>query len=142
MKKWIAWLILLISVFAQSSVTTIPLVLNVLLVYYIVKKESWVVGAAFFSGFLLDIITLGHLGKSSVFLIIFLFIVMLYEKKFEIQTVTFVFFSSFSSSIIFLFVYGYQNIFINAFVSSIISIFFFLMLIRIVPHRLEKNSDI
>lgn len=130
MKKWIAWLILLISVFAQSSVTTIPLVLNVLLVYYIVKKESWVVGAAFFSGFLLDIITLGHLGKSSVFLIIFLFIVMLYERKFEIQTVTFVFFASFFGSLAYFFVLGQSVVVFQAISSALLESVFFLFLYR------------
>jgi len=57
--------------------------------------------AAFLTGAVLDILLLNPLGKTSLFLVVFLFIILLYDKKFDIQTFPFVFLASFIGSFVY-----------------------------------------
>ncbi len=128
-------LLILVSLFLQT-ITTIPIVLTVLLMSYIFSKESWVFLAAFLSGILLDVITLGTLGESSLFFILFLFLVDLYEKKFEIQTLSFVLLSSFFGSLGYLLLFGYNAVLITAIASTCLSAFFFVL-----THKRKKGKQ-
>lgn len=125
MKKIILFLLLFLSIFLQASITTIPIVLDVLLIFYILKRKPWVFVAAFVSGFFLDLLTVRTLGQSSLFFLIFLFVVSLYERKFEIVSGYFVFFSSFLGSLFFLKISGYDYIFQQALISAIFSTLLF-----------------
>ena len=65
-------LIFLISLVLESTLTTIPLVLVVLLLMAVFKKSNLVFGLAFLAGLVLDLLALRNLGYTSLFLIIFL----------------------------------------------------------------------
>lgn len=102
MKRLSILLLILLCAFLQSA-TTIPLTLIALLLVYIFDRKPWVVGLAFVAGFILDSLLLGKMGMQSLFFVVFLFVVMLYERKFEIKTMQFVFVFSFLGSLIYLF---------------------------------------
>lgn len=119
MKQLYILVLLFLAILVESSITTIPIVLSIILILYIFTKSPWVFLAAFISGLFLDIFSVRTLGQTSLFLITFLFIITLYERKFEIATNYFVLFSSFFGSLIFLIIFGYNYAFPAALASSI-----------------------
>lgn len=102
MRIWILSFILLIAVLIEATLITVPLVLILLINLLALEKKSWVFTAAFFSGLMLDILTLRYLGSTSLFFVAFLFVINLYERKFETSHIYFVFFASFIGSFLYL----------------------------------------
>ncbi len=130
--KWIFWLILIVFLVLASFLTTLPLIIvMILLVYLFYRDSSWVLVLAFIFGLFLDVQGVGHIGRSSIFLLFFIFIVSLYERRHEIDTVPFVFFAAFIGSFLFLEVLGYDYIFIQSFANSIIAITAFIVISRL-----------
>lgn len=118
-------ILLFFAILLEASITTVPLVLDILLVLYILKRKPWVFAAAFISGIFLDLFLVRTLGQSSVFFLIFLFIISLYGRKFEIVSSYFVLFSSFVGSLLFLKIFGYDYVFQQALISAIFSTLLF-----------------
>lgn len=116
---------IIVAILVEATITPIPIVALVLLVFYIVKRSSQVFFPAFVSGIVLDIFSVRTLGLSSLFFIAFMFTVFLYERKFETQTITFVFFATFLGSLIYLKIFGYNNILFQSFINAIIGVLLF-----------------
>ncbi|MDP2649478.1 MAG: hypothetical protein Q8P10_01400 [bacterium] len=131
MKQFLlVFLLLFFLVFLEGSITTIPLVLDVLLVLYVLLRSPWIFLAAFLGGLFLDISLVNHPGNTSIFFLVFLLIVNLYERKFEISNVYFILIYSFLGSLIFLKISGYDNIFVQSLLSSIFSVLLFIIMKR------------
>lgn len=108
-----------------SSLTTIPLSVGILVVSTVLFKKSWVFFAGFLLGLFLDLFLLRILGYTSLVFTIFVFLIWLYERKFETQSITFVFSATFLGSIIYLMVFGYNNILIQSFINAVIGVLLF-----------------
>lgn len=128
---WFLIILILLSVFLQASVTTLPLVLLLFLNAAVIAKKTWVFPAAFLTGAVLDILLLNPLGKTSLFLVVFLFIVLLYDKKFDIQTFPFVFLASFIGSFVYFIAFQISNVFAQALTSTAIAALSFFLLIQL-----------
>ena len=115
----------------QTSVTTLPLVLLFFLNTEVLSKKTWIFPISFLAGLVLDVLLLNPLGKTSLFLVIFLFIILLYDKKFDIKTFHFVFLASFIGSLIYFVAFQVSNILTQALISAIIAILSFWILIRL-----------
>ncbi|MEK7573492.1 MAG: hypothetical protein AAB531_03635 [Patescibacteria group bacterium] len=133
-------LLFLLSLVLQGSVTTIPLVLVLLLNLAIATKKTSVFLIAFLCGVVLDIMLSNPLGQSSIFYLLILATVFLYERKFDVQTFPFVFISSFSGSLIYLIFFDGRFIFLQAITSALISIGFFFLLIQADRFHIRKKS--
>ena len=130
MRIWIVSFILLIAVLIEATFTTIPLALLLLINFLILEKKSWVFAASFFSGLALDILSLRYLGSTSLYFVIVLFIINLYERKFETSNIYFVLFTSFVGSFFYLTVFEVRLALSQAVLSAFLgSIIFFLMTI-------------
>lgn len=105
--------------------TTLPLTLVVLVLILVLSKGFLAYLVAFIAGLVVDLLMLRHLGTTSLFFIIFLFILSLYQRKFEIKTVPFVFLSSFLGSIFYLRLFGYDNILLQSLISAFLAVLFF-----------------
>lgn len=127
MKKTLFWILLFFSIITQS-LFAFPFFLGLLLIFYIFNRSSSIFFAAFIFGLVLDIITLESLGKSSLFFLIFLFVISLYESKFETKTLPFVLLVSFFGSFIYLFILGQNNIILISFLSSLFCGILFLVI--------------
>lgn len=125
------FILLLISIFLEGTVTSLPLVFLCLLCLTILLRDSWLFLVAFLAGIFLDTFALRPLGESSIFFLIVVFLILLYQRKYEINTYPFVLIASFVGSLIFLVIFAYNAAVILASVSAIIAILLF-MLIRIV----------
>jgi len=117
--------LLALFVVAISGITTVPFSVGLLVVSSVVFRKSWVFFLAFGLGLFLDLIAIRPLGYTSLVLTIFVFLIRLYERKFETQTTAFVFILSFLGSLIYLKVFDYQQIFLQSLINSLLTVLFF-----------------
>lgn len=136
MKYFLLFFLFLLFSFFEGVFTTIPLVLDLVLLFYVLRRDTIIFPLALVSGLLLDFFSLRTIGISSLFLIIFLLILKIYERKFEIFTNYFILFFSFFGSFCFLIFFGYKNIFFQAVFSSLISYICF-----IIFNEIKKLQD-
>ncbi|MFH1187021.1 MAG: hypothetical protein V1697_02500 [Candidatus Levyibacteriota bacterium] len=100
------WPIFIVAFFFELVLTTMPLVLIVFLNLFVFSKKEWVFILAFISGIILDILSFRPLGYTSIFFVSSLFFISLYERKFEISTVYFIFIMSIILSAIYLVIFN------------------------------------
>lgn len=116
----------------EGTVTTVPLVLGFLTVLIVVRKSLWVFGLAFLGGLVLDALRVNVLGGASIFLVVWLFLILLYERKYEIATIQFVLVSLFFGSLLYLWVFGSRDLFLQSVVSSLVGGITFMVLRRFI----------
>ncbi len=97
---------LAISILIESSVATLPLALLIILFASIWIRNSDMFLIAFFAGFFLDILAFKHFGWSSMYFIFFVYAIFLYQRKFEIMTLSFVMLAGFIGSLGYLIMQG------------------------------------
>jgi len=130
--KFLAIFLLLVALILEVSLTTIPFVFLVLLVFMAALRANWLFVLAFVFGILLDLVGFKTLGTSSIFFIIILFFMLLYQSKFEIATNMFVLISSFLGSLGYLIVIGNShNLLLQAIFSSISGLLLFLLIKKV-----------
>ncbi len=128
----IVLLILLFVLFAMEAFfTTMPLVYVFLLTLFIRTKLALLFPIAFFFGILLDMLALRPYGQTSMVYMVVFFLVLLYERKYEVTTVPFFFLSSFFGSMLLLSLYGSSNIFAQSILVAVIGVVFFSILGRV-----------
>ncbi len=117
--------IILIMLWLESTIISLPLMLIIIMIIHILYKEMWVMGFAFLAGLILDIAAVRPLGSTSIFLVCWLFLIILYERKYEIDSYQFVLAASFIGSLAFLILFNYPNVIIQAIVNSFIALIIF-----------------
>lgn len=136
MKIFLLCLILILSVFIEGTTITIPVVLGLLVVLQTIYQDSWIFAAAFLTGILLDMFLLRTVGTTSIIFIAFLFILSLYEKKYEVKTSTFILTVTFLGSLIYLLIYKHNYVLQQAIVNSAIAVILFKVFGRIERKKL------
>ena len=106
----------------------------------VVAKKTWIFPIAFLTGLALDALLLNPLGKTSLFLAIFLFIILLYDKKFDIQTFPFVFLASFIGSFAYFIAFQIPNVFTQATASAAISTLSFWILVGLNRFNIKEKA--
>lgn len=122
---YIFFAILFIVVLIEATVTTLPLVFICLLCYLIVFKKPFVFYTALFFGILLDLFASRALGSTFVFFLLFFYLVLLYRKKYEIDSYPFVLVTSFMGSYLYGILYRSSNALTLAVISSMIAVLLF-----------------
>jgi rod shape-determining protein MreD len=134
-------LLLIIFLILESSITTIPLVFVTLLCITVIYKNNYIFLLAFLFGILIDVLSFNTPGMSSIFFIIFLFLVLIYQRKFEIDTYPFITISSFIGSLIFLFLQGYTSLILfQALINTAFGLIIYYLLKRFI--KLDKKSSV
>lgn len=124
-------IIFLLSFILEASVTTLPLVFLTLLCLAILVRKEWIFATAFVAGLVLDALSFRLLGQSSLYFIVYIFLVFLYQRKFEIATKYFIFASSFCGSLGFLLFFSYENALLQSLISSVIAVLIFTVLSKL-----------
>lgn len=110
---------------ALGGITTIPLPIPLIIVCAVLFRKPWVFFAAFVLGLFLDLFLLRPLGQTGLFFVLTIFTVFVYERKFETQTTTFVFLSTFLGSFVYLNIFHYDNILLQSLISALSSVLLF-----------------
>lgn len=126
---------LLCSLYLQVTITTLPLMFLVILIFWIISRDTFIFFAAFFVGIVFDILRLGEIGTTSLFFVLFLFVIVLYKRKLEVETFPFVLFFSFLGAFLFLSFTGNNFIFAQSVFTALLSIFLFGLLVHFNPKR-------
>lgn len=140
MKTWLFWVLLAVALLFQATLTTLPIALILLLVAYVVVREPWILFAGVIVGALLDIVSVHTLGQTSIFFILFLFSAFLYERKFEIRTLPFVFLWVSLGNALYIWINGYGNVMSQAIVGGWLAMGLFLLFQRLIPE--ESKPDL
>lgn len=135
LKLFLSMLFVLIALI-QGTLLTTPIALSVLLVFLFVYDKAWILFMAFLSGIILDVLSLRTIGATSLFLVIFLFIVIQYARKFETKTLRFVLFSSFIGSLIFLFIFNQNFILLQSVFNSLTAVVLFKVFVKMERKRM------
>lgn len=130
MKIGLFWVLFAIFLFFEGSVFKFPLILDLLVVMYVTKRESWIFTVAFFAGILLDVVFVRAFGLTSLFLLLSLFLVFLYEKKYEITTKEFVFFFLLFSGLVYFKLFDNQLVVFSSMFNSLFAVLLFLVVGR------------
>lgn len=138
--RYYSWILFLLLLFIEGTVTSFPLVLIFLLCLMVMKRAEWIFLLAFLSGVVLDILSLRPLGTTSILLVLFVFITLLYERKYEIATIPFVFSASLIGSFFYLSLLHYPSL-IESVVSSIVAVLAFILYNTIHRPSLPRHLD-
>lgn len=110
------------AILLQGSVVTAPLVLGVLIAFTVVRKKLWILSLAFVCGLIVDIVTLRNLGLESIYFLLVIALVFLYERKFETATKEFVGIFSFLVTVVYCFLFPSSGVLIPAIGTSLVGI--------------------
>jgi cell shape-determining protein MreD len=122
-------LLFIASLFLEITITTIPLTFLLIFFLTLIYKNYWSFTVAFLAGILLDASSFRLLGLSSLFFVSFIFVVLLYQKKFEIFTLPFVLTGSFLGSFSYLLLTGHAD---SVFLESICGLIIGLVLFKLI----------
>lgn len=130
-------ILLTLLIIVISGITTIPFSIGLMAIFAVLLKRSWIFFLALGLGLFLDSIALRPLGYASLVLTIFILILFLYERKFETRTAAFVFISSFFGSTFYLMIFGYQTVFLQAFINALFTVLAF----RLIQNSKGKSQN-
>lgn len=125
-----AIIVLSLSVVLESFVTSLPLTLCLLIFLTVVLRKVEIFALAFFAGLALDVLTFGRVGLSSAFFTIVVYLIFLYEGKFELETPGFIFLTTVVTCATYLFLTGKEILFQTTFITLISAVSFFVFSLR------------
>lgn len=139
MKYILILLLLLVFIFLQSTLFGIPFVVLFLLSLVVLYRSEVIFILAFFAGVLIDMLMIRPLGETSMFLLVYILLIFLYEQKFELKTLPFICVMSFFGSLFYFFCFGSENIFLQLLLSEISGVSIFL-LFRLFERSKKKET--
>lgn len=113
-----------LAVILEITVIKIPLSLILLLVLFVRNKTPVIFFLALIVGAILDLSRVQVIGLTSIYFLIVIFLVFLYDKKYEIDTLSFIVISSVIISAINAFIYD-MPVLTHVFLSLILGIFLY-----------------
>lgn len=131
------FLSLVFLVLLESTVVKIPLLAIFLLNLFVRQRNTTTFIYAFFVGIVFDILIVQKVGFTSLYLITFLYLVYLYQRKFEINTLPFVLIATKIAVISSYFIFGRSGLFLMLIISLIFSVLLFYLLKTLSP-KLQK----
>jgi hypothetical protein len=134
-------ILLIFSVLAEGVVTTLPLTLVCLICFTIFRRDTSVFPLAFLAGLFIDIFRVQPLGVTSLFYICYLFLILLYKKKYEIYSIPFVMLSTFSGTFVYLLLFQSGASFMLALVSAGIAVVIFAVINFATNIAKNKNTS-
>jgi len=133
------YIFFIISIFLEGTVTALPLVFISLVILTIATRNLFLFVLAFFAGILLDAFALRQIGLTSIFLLICVFLMLLYQRKYEINSYPFVLLASFVGSVVYLFIFGYGNFLGLAGASVVVALLLFMSFRMIYSKAQDSN---
>lgn len=129
--EWLIFgVVALVSLFLGTGVVAAPLAIGCLLASLILFTKPQMLLLAFCLGILTDILAFQTVGLTSIFFVLLLGAVFVYERRFEIHTLQFVVAFSFLASMVYLFFSHASHVLLSSLVTAVwASAVFFLLAI-------------
>ena len=138
--------ILLILLVLESTLLSLPLSLIFLICLLVLRKDRTVFILGFMCGVLLDILLVRNVGSTPFIIVTILFLIMLYQRKFEIASYYFIGIASGTAALLYVVIFHVSHPFFYATISAVLAILFFSILQRVfvlrskIPLRGTKNE--
>lgn len=129
--------IILVYPLLEGTVISLPLSLISLIFLATTRKHIAVFFLAIINGLILDLITLRPLGITGIFYTVFLFLLFLYERKYETSTLPFILSAVFVGVLTYSVIFSTANIILQIILSLII-----VTLIYILSAKVFHSSSI
>ena len=142
MKIFLIFLLLFLTILIESTLIQLPLTLIIFCILTVVYKEEWIFPVSLVVGIILDSLMFRPIGATSLFFLLFLLVVFLYEKKFELRSVWFVIFIVGVGSFFFLLVFGHTLLVVQTAISIVIGILLFFVFSFLQPLPKDKISTL
>lgn len=140
MKQFLWVLLLLFSILIQVTLTPFPWIVIVLLLWFVFSPSAFILITTFVVGIVFDMLTLTPIGQTSMVLLTLLFGVYLYQRKFEADTIPFVFLTTTGASFLFVLHVGFGNAFVQAILAGVLATGFFLLKLFFSQHVSKQKS--
>lgn len=116
---------IILSIFFEATITTLPFTLMVLFFVSVTTRRSEVFLLSLVSGVILDMLAFRMIGISAIYFVSFIFLVILYQKKFELESLPFVGVFSLIGSLGYLFLIGAKGMILQSVLISFIVVISF-----------------
>ena len=126
------FLLLLVTLMLEGTIIVLPLSLSVLLIMYVLSKDTRIVFVGLVAGLVLDAMLVRQFGLTSLFISVFLLVVHLYERKFEVTTYPFVIFASTAGTMLYSIVFTTPVLLGQLVISIVASIILYLLMKKLV----------
>lgn len=120
MKVFFFILAFTLSIIIEATIIPLPLTLLVILLMSVFYEGETVFLVALIAGFILDGLAMRGLGSTSIFYLVFLFLVFIYESKFERKSLPFICLASCLGSWVYFLVFGSSVLWLQVGLSTII----------------------
>lgn len=120
-------IVLLFFVFLESSIESVPLTLAWLTSIAVVYHTRFTYILAVICGCIMDSLSFHPVGGRSIYFLFVTWVVFLYERKFNIQTIPFVFIVTTISTLFYTWIFGYHFIIALSLVNGIAATLFFFL---------------
>ena len=115
-------LVVIMGIFLEGVLLKIPFVLIMLLLLVVFIQKPWVISLSIPIGLILDSVLFRTLGISSLFFAVMMGLAFAYGRKFEIQSIAFIIFSTVLSVTGYLLIFGYQNLILQLVLSMFVAV--------------------
>lgn len=112
---------LVFALLLEGTITSLPLVLLMLIFIATRFYHGNIFAIAFFAGLILDVMLVRHLGETSVYFLLILFLICMYERKYEISSPLFVTIITFVASCIYYFIFPVPQSFVQIVVATVLA---------------------
>ncbi len=129
---------IIIALILEGTLTSLPLVLMMLLITATKIKSSDGFFLAFSAGFILDVLLLRPLGETSVYFLIVLLLLVLYERKYEVASVLFVTIATFIVSSIYYLIFPVPQSILQVIMITLLSFVTFSLIEQISKRRVKQ----
>lgn len=134
--------ILLLLFLIEVTIINTPLVLIFLLCLLVIRKDRLPFIIGFVLALFLDVLLVRQIGTTGLFFITVLFLLMLYQRKFEIATYYFVTIAAFIVTLFYALLFQIGNPLFHATVSAILAILFFAILKRVFANKEKELGEV
>lgn len=126
---------LFITAALESTSIPLPVSFIFLLLLTVWKRDESIFFLAFLCGILLDILMVRNIGVSSLFFLVTVFLILSYQRKYEIHSFQFVSVASFIGSLIYLILFPRSGIVMYAILSCLVAMLGYRIATFVVPRR-------
>lgn len=115
------FLLLGIALIVETSVSSLPLVLLFLIIVTVWRKSAHMLLLAFFSGLILDVLLVRNIGTTSIFFLVMIAGMILYQKKYELRSPFFVIPFSMVASMLYVVLFPVPQAFLHVVFSTLLA---------------------
>ena len=138
MMQYVFLLLLCLATYMEGTLTTLPIVLALLIPYAVFSKSEAIFFFMFLSGIFLDLMNGQTIGFSSLYFLCSVFILLLYQRKYEIASYPFIVIATSIVSFFYLLLFVHRYIIEQVVVSVVLAEIFF-MLFRVIRASLRTK---